>query len=227
MAQKQEIFTLIGGRVTMKRGPYAPTSDAVWLAAAAPTRAKTVLDVGTGTGAVALCALTHNPAARVMGIDTSDEMLATAAQNAELNDRAIELTRADIMTWRTDKTFDLVITNPPYFRGTPAKHNAHHNTDIKAWTRRCVARVRPRGHICIIIDAAAMTDVIAELNPRCGDIEIFPLRGAGRDAERVIIRARMGTRGGATLYPALPMGLGPVLRDGLTIDAALATLGEQ
>lgn len=225
MAQKQEIFTLMGGRVRIHRGNYNPTSDAVWLAAmAGDIRAKTILDVGIGTGGVSLCILAHNPTATVTGIDTSKQMLTECAKNAELNNRTIELIQADITSMRTARTFDLVMSNPPYFKGTPAKHNAHHNADLGLWTRKCVARVKPRGYFCTIIDAASMTTVISEMTRVCGDIYIMPLFGRAHTAERVILRGRVGTRGGAFLHSGLPMNCDAVLRDGLTIDAALSRL---
>ena len=71
MAKKQAIFTLVGGRVKIMRGIYNPTSDAVWLAAfAADTRAKSVLDVGVGTGGAILCLLSHkNDIKTAVGLD--------------------------------------------------------------------------------------------------------------------------------------------------------------
>lgn len=213
MHQKQDIFTIAGGRAKFHRTNYNPTSDAVWLAAAA-TRAKNILDVGIGTGGVAML-LNGN----VTGIDISDKMLADAAANAELNGRKIELINADIMTWRTVRTFDLVVTNPPYFRGTAARHNAHHNADIYKWTRACLRRVRPRGCFCTIVDAAVLDRVIAALHDgAAGDIEIIPLFGARRTAERVIIRARLGVRGGARIHSGFDMNDERILRDGLTVD---------
>ena len=131
MSTKQEIFSLIGGRVKFKRGTYNPTSDAVWLAAfAASVDAKTILDVGIGTGGVSLCLSSHIPDAQITGLDISVEMLNQCEQNAELNSTDIELINTDIEQWRTNRTFDLVVTNPPYFYGTPAKHNAHHNANL-------------------------------------------------------------------------------------------------
>ena len=224
MSEKQEIFTLMGGRVHMHRGFYNPTSDAVWLAAFAPTTGKTVLDVGIGSGGVSLCMLAHNPNLKVTGIDISDEMLSAAQQNAELNNRDIELINTDITTWRTDKTFDLVVTNPPYFNGTPARHNAHHNADLKTWVARCVARVRPMGTFCIISDAATVGTVIAEMAKKLGDITIIPLFGARDVAERVLVSGRMGSRGVSVLHRGLPMNYEPVLRDGLTIADTLSKL---
>lgn len=227
MNQKQEIFTLIGGKVRMHRSDYNPTSDAVWLAAAAGSVvADTALDVGIGTGGAALCLHVHNPSARITGIDTSESRLVQLALNASLNKMPTGIEIADIMTWKTDRTFDLVMTNPPYFKGTPAAHGAHHNVDLGLWTRKCVARTRPRGTFCIIVDAAAAAQVIAAMYPTCGDINIFPLFGAHNKAERVIIRGRIGTRGPTVLHKAISMNDAGVLRDGLTIDAALARLSE-
>lgn len=225
MAQKQDIFTLMGGRVRLWRGRYNPTSDAVWLAAmAADTRAQTVLDTGVGTGGAALCLMANNPDAVVTGMDISPEMLAECGANAELNGRVIELIKADITTWRTNRTFDLVITNPPYFKGTPAKHNAHHNADLGLWTRKCLARVKPRGTFVIVVDAAAAATIIAQMAEKCGDIEIMPLFGARKTAERVLLRGRLGTRGPTLIHAGLSMNTDAVLRDGLTIAVALSTL---
>jgi len=225
MSQTQDFFTLMGGRVRISRGRYNPTCDAVWLAAwAAPRCGAHVLDVGIGTGGVALCIAANCPNVHITGIDTSDEMITECAQNAKLNNTDIELIHADITTWRPDQTYDTVVTNPPYFHGTPAAHNAHHNADLTAWTRRCIARTRPRGTFATIVDAAACAQIIAAMADHCGDIEILPLVGARRVAERVLIRARAGTHGGTIIYPAQPMQCDAVLRDGLTVDAALSKL---
>ncbi|MDE6250301.1 MAG: methyltransferase [Alphaproteobacteria bacterium] len=225
MAQKQEIFTLMGGRVRMHRSKYNPTSDAVWLAAmAADIKAETILDVGIGTGGVSLCLLANNQGATVTGIDISEQMLTDCAQNAALNNQTLELIQSDITSWHTARTFDLVVSNPPYFRGTPAAHNAHHNVDLTKWTRKCVARVKPRGYFCTIVDAGAISTVISAMTHACGDIYIMPLFGRANTAERVLIRGRVGSRGGATLHQGLSMNTDAVLRDGLTIRATLARL---
>lgn len=227
MSIKQEIFTLIGGRVKMHRSFYNPTSDAVWLAAFAPHNAKSVLDVGIGTGGVALCLQKHIPDAKITGIDTSAEMLDICQQNAELNGVNLKLINTDINVWRTSDTFDLVITNPPYFNGTPAQHNAHHNTNLSNWITRCVARVRPMGTFCIITDAATTAKTIAEMSKKLGNINIFPLFGAKDCAERVLISGRLGTNGISIIHRGLPMNYEPVLRDGLTIADALSRISQK
>lgn len=227
MKIKQENFTLMSGRVTMRRGHYNPTSDAVWLAAMAPRGVRTVLDVGVGSGGVSLCLWANNRDVQITGIDNSPEMLDACKTNMALNNLDAELLNADIMTWRTSRTFDLVITNPPYFYGTPARHNAHHNTDLRAWVSRCIARVRPMGTFCIITDAATVPVIMSAMAQKLGDITVVPLFGARDTAERVLISGRLGTHGVATLHRGFPMNYEPVLRDGLTIADVLTTLGQK
>ncbi|MBR4892028.1 MAG: methyltransferase [Alphaproteobacteria bacterium] len=226
MSIKQDFFTLMGGRVQIHRSFYNPTSDAVWLAAFAPTNAKTVLDVGIGTGGASLCLLANNPDAQVTGLDTSAQMLDECRINAETNNKNIELLEQDINTWKTNRTFDLVITNPPYFRGTPAQHQAHHNADLNKWISKCLSRVRPMGTFCMITDAATVADAVSEMSKKLGDINIFPLFGTKNTAERVLLSGRLGTRGISVLHQGLSMNYEPVLRDGLTIANVLSRISQ-
>lgn len=224
---KQEIFTLLGGRIKMHHSSYNPTSDAVWLAAYAPKNIKTVLDVGIGSGGVSLCLLHHNPDAQITGIDKSCEMLDICCKNAQLNNNTLELVNADITTWRTATTYDLVITNPPYFYGTPAHHDAHHNTDLTKWITRCISRVRPMGTFCIITDAATSATVISAMAQKLGDIHILPLFGSKKTAERVLISGRLCTRGISIIHHGVSMNCPQILWDGLTVDDFLSKLAKQ
>lgn len=228
MTEKQDIFTLLGGKVRLFRGIYNPTSDAVWLAAFAKLdKVKTVLDVGIGTAGVSLCLLSRKSDLSITGIDISQEMINEAEKNLKLNDFSVNLIQTDITKWRTPITFDLVISNPPYFKGTPAKHNAHHNVDLKKWAQKCIARVKPGGYFCTIIDASCYADIISEMNKVCGDITTLPLFGKKNTAERVLISCRLGSNGISTLYKGLSMNDERVLRDGLTIWDTLATLDQK
>ena len=225
MTKKQGNFTLLGGRVVMAPSLYNPTSDAVWLAAFAPMGVKTVLDVGIGTGAVSLCLLTHIPDAQITGIDISADMLEACQKNIDLNNKQIKLLNEDITKWSTPENYDLVITNPPYFQGTPALHNAHHNIEIYQWTKKCLARVKPNGYFCIIVDAQLVDRVIAVLyDKHMGDVQIFPLFSKKNTAERIMLRAKKCVRTGATYHKGLSMNNNSILRSGLTVDALLDSL---
>ena len=226
MVEKQENFTLLDGRIVMQHSTYNPTSDAVWLAAFAPQTVKTVLDVGVGSGGVSLCLLQHNPDAKIVGIDISTEMLDACKINMDLNNKTIDLRNEDITKWSTTENFDLVITNPPYFQGTPTKkHQAHHNTDIYQWTKRCVARVKPDGYFCTIVDALVVDKILSVLcDKHMGDIQIYPLFSNKNTAERVLIRAKKGVKTGSTLFQGTSMNNDAILRSGLTVNELLYTL---
>ena len=222
MVEKQDIFTIMGGRVKILRGTYNPTSDAVWLAAFIDGHPKTVLDVGTGTGGVALCLMARIPNIQMTALDISPSMLDEAAYNFKLNNQTVKLIETDITTWRPNETFDLVVTNPPYFKGTPAGHNAHHNADLVTWIKRCTARVKPCGKIATIVDAPETVTVITEMaKHHCGDFRILPLCSKKNTAERVLISAQLGRAPRTNLYFGLPMNCDLILRDGMSVADVL------
>jgi release factor glutamine methyltransferase len=76
--------------------------------------APAVLDVGTGSGAIALALKQERPDAAVTACDVSAEALAVAAANAERLGLAIELVESDLFAALEGRRFDLVVSNPPY-----------------------------------------------------------------------------------------------------------------
>lgn len=74
-----------------------------------------ILDLGTGTGAIALALLWAVPAAHAVGVDISDEALETARQNADrlgLGER-FETLRSDWFS-KVSGLYDVIVSNPPY-----------------------------------------------------------------------------------------------------------------
>ncbi len=73
-----------------------------------------MLDVGTGTGAIALAIADEQPGARVTAIDVSADALALARENVERTGLAIELRQHDAAGGLPGGPYDLVVSNPPY-----------------------------------------------------------------------------------------------------------------
>ena len=73
-----------------------------------------VLDVGTGSGAIALALADEHPGARVTAVDVSEEALELARTNAARTGLAIELLRHDLREGLPAGPWDLVVSNPPY-----------------------------------------------------------------------------------------------------------------
>lgn len=73
-----------------------------------------VLDVGTGTGAIALALADELPGARVTAIDVSADALGLARENAARTELEIELLEHDLRAGLPAGPWDLVVSNPPY-----------------------------------------------------------------------------------------------------------------
>ena len=84
------------------------------LAAIAGAEVPAVLDVGTGTGAIALAIKAARADARVTATDVSPDALALAAENAERLGLELELLAGDLLVPVAGRRFDLVVANPPY-----------------------------------------------------------------------------------------------------------------
>jgi release factor glutamine methyltransferase len=74
-----------------------------------------VLDVGTGSGAIALSIADEHPGARVCAVDSSSDALAVARDNVLRSglEQRVELAEGDLLAGVTG-SFDLVVSNPPY-----------------------------------------------------------------------------------------------------------------
>jgi release factor glutamine methyltransferase len=73
-----------------------------------------VLDVGTGSGAIALALASERPQARVIATDISEGALACARANAARLNLGIELRQGDLYTAVQGLRFDVIVSNPPY-----------------------------------------------------------------------------------------------------------------
>jgi release factor glutamine methyltransferase len=76
-----------------------------------------VLDVGTGSGAIALAIADEHRGARVTALDSSEDALAVAQENAERTGLQVEVLEADFFEGLPSGPWDLVVSNPPYVRG--------------------------------------------------------------------------------------------------------------
>jgi release factor glutamine methyltransferase len=72
-----------------------------------------VLDVGVGSGAIALAIADEHPGARVFATDSSADALAVAAENVARIGLPVELVEGELFAG-LDGPFDLVVANPPY-----------------------------------------------------------------------------------------------------------------
>ena len=81
---------------------------------------KTILDIGTGSGCIAITLKKKWPQANVSALDISEEALQIARQNAILNKTDVTFLKGDILLKQsfelTQTKFDIIVSNPPYVR---------------------------------------------------------------------------------------------------------------
>jgi len=75
-----------------------------------------ILDIGTGSGCIAISLKKNLPGAQVSAIDISVEALNTAKENAGLNEVNVDFIKADILNYHATVSaqYSLIISNPPY-----------------------------------------------------------------------------------------------------------------
>lgn len=95
-----------------------------------------IVDVGTGSGAIAIALAHHLPAAQITATDLSAAALQVARGNAERNSVAgrIRFLEGDLLTPVMGEKFDFVVSNPPYVassdRGTLAVEVREHEPEM-------------------------------------------------------------------------------------------------
>ena len=93
----------------------------------------TILDIGTGSGCIALAIKKNLPAADVTAIDVSKQALYIASINAATYDADIIFLKVDFLDeseWESLPMFDIIISNPPYI---PINEKANLDTNVTAY----------------------------------------------------------------------------------------------
>jgi tRNA1(Val) A37 N6-methylase TrmN6 len=239
---------LLDGRVRLlqpARG-YRVAIDAVLLAAAVPVLpGDTVLDVGTGVGAAALCLLARQPRARATGLEIQAGLADLARRNAVANGVAerFEIVEGDIAgppATLPPASFDHVMTNPPFRQGdegNPSPDSGKATATVEgpgglaSWMAFALSMARPGGTVAVIHEASRLGDVTAALAAAAGGIIVCPLwPAAGKPARRIVAVARKGGRTPLTLHPGLVLhgadGGFTLEAEGILRDAAGLDLGQ-
>ena len=181
-------------RVLVPRSPLAELIEAhfaPWIEAARITR---VLDIGTGSGCIAIATALALPRANVDAADISDDALAVAAINVERHqlDRRVRLLRSDVFDGVAGERYDVIVANPPYvgddeMRGLPEEYRRepraglHGGRDGLDIVRRILAgaaeRLRPQG--VLIVEVGNSDEALAQAFPHAPFVWLEFERGGG------------------------------------------------
>lgn len=149
-------FTVCDERSAMKIG-----TDGVLLGAWADIEGDSrILDVGTGTGLIALMLAQRNASADIVGVDISHEAIEEARDNF-LNSpwaKRLSVTEGDVCSFESNEKFDHIVSNPPYFVDslhspdalrTMARHTS--SLQFEDLVASAVRLLRPGGRLSVIL----------------------------------------------------------------------------
>ena len=102
--------------------PRPETSELVeWIASEAAGR-ESILDIGTGSGCIAVSLAHKMPQSKVTAWDISNNALTVAAENSKANGCVVTFEQVDILAYQPNgEQFDIIVSNPPYIKDNEKK----------------------------------------------------------------------------------------------------------
>lgn len=180
-----------------------------------PAKAKTVLDLGTGTGSVML-SLSEKTRADIIGVEIQKRLADLAQKNIELNglEHRLRVIHGDLKDLEIKKVC-CIVTNPPYFKVTPdARINdsderaiARHELKVtfKELARSAGRLLKTGGYLYLIHRPERLLEITRELKEE--NIEVKRLRFvhpyADRQPNHVLIHAVKDGETGLSVDPPL------------------------
>ncbi|MBQ9363307.1 MAG: methyltransferase [Bacteroidaceae bacterium] len=161
-------FAVRHDRCAMKVG-----TDGVLLGAWANVEGSTTaLDIGTGTGLIALMLAQRNAALSVTGIDIDSDAVKQAQENVQNSPwaRRINIEQADFtLNDEQNARYDLIVSNPPFHTEdtlnpdatrTAARHTC--SLPFPVLIRKAATLLTAQGHLCLIVPTATAPEVVGE-----------------------------------------------------------------
>ncbi len=162
--------------------PRPETAELVdWIAREHTTQQPRILDLGTGSGCIAIALSKQLPQATIEACDISAEALTVAKENARTNEAPVSFFTHDMLDLGTPlpHSYDILVSNPPYIRQSEAADMSIQVTEWEPHTAlfvpdddalrfyRAIAELgqtealRPGGHIYVEINQALGKETVA------------------------------------------------------------------
>lgn len=159
---------------------------------------KRILDLGTGSGLIAIMLAQRTACdTEIVGVELDPDAFQQAQQNAldcPWNNRIV-LLQADVLQTNFANTFDLIVSNPPYFEHSPASRNAQRDLARAItqshldWLKQAKKWLSSQGQISLILPSENAHKLIEQAR----SIELFCTEKwlvctkTGKEPKRIIV----------------------------------------
>lgn len=170
----------------------------------------TVLDVGFGSGVLALLIKRDFPACCVSGVDLQEENVTLANHNKTINSLEVEFICDDFSNFE-GKNFDLIVSNPPFYHLGSQRSSDEHLAKsryslylpLEVFVKNVFKVLKSSGRVCFCYDAKQIVCVLETLKRYKMTPEIiqFVHTKVTKDASIVLISAKKSSKSLAKVMP--------------------------
>ncbi len=184
----------VDARVLVPRSPLAELIERGFAPWARPGRLRRILDLGTGSGCIAIACARALPKTRVDAVDISAAALEVARSNVRRHRlaRRVRLVKSDHFSALKGRTYDIIVANPPYvgereLRRLPAEYRHEPRValaggrrgldSVAVILREAQAHLRPRG--LLIVEVGNTEAAVRRAYPKLPFLWLQFARGGG------------------------------------------------
>ena len=157
--------------IQQSKGVFRVGTDGVLLGVLANIdNARSVLEIGTGTGLISLMLAQRNADAQFLGIDINEEAVHLTKINFDHSSfrSRLENMQSDFKDFSTEKRFDLIVSNPPYFEVSDSEKDKVARQNVELNFQQLISKssqlLSEKGLFSVIIPAEAGNDFVKIAN---------------------------------------------------------------
>jgi len=172
-----------------------------------------LLDVGAGCGIVGLLVARDNKKVLLSAVEKQKIFVEYAKRNAAVNEIAYEIYETDFLTFQTEKKYDYIVSNPPFY-GDGARRSedemlrfARYNSALPmaSFFKKVSQLLKPQGHFIFCYDASQFGIICSELQSvkmRLVDVKFVHAK-EDKAASLVLVHARNSSKSMLKVHPPI------------------------